>query len=212
MKFQEMTPLLDFYNLMAYDFAGSWDGNAGHQANIAPSGSNPASTPFSINAALDYYINAGVPASNIVIGMPLYGRAFENTDGPGTPFSGVGQGSWENGVWDYKALPRPEAEEQYDEECGASWCYDSGSRTMVSYDTPQMAEAKAVFIKERGLGGGMWWESSGDKGGKEASAEDGSLIGIFVDRVGGEDALDQSQNALDYPESKYDNVKSGVSD
>ncbi|CAG8908707.1 unnamed protein product [Penicillium egyptiacum] len=210
LKFQEMTPLLDFYNLMAYDFAGSWDTNAGHQANIAPSNSNPASTPFSINAALDHYINVGgVPPSKIVMGMPLYGRAFEDTDGPGTPFSGVGEGSWENGVWDYKALPRPGAEEQFDEESSASYCYDGGARTMVSYDTAHMAQVKANYIRERGLGGGMWWESSGDKGGKEADPAEGSLIGIFVDGVGGEGALDQSANALEYPESKYDNVKAG---
>lgn len=213
MKFQEMTPVLDFYNLMAYDFAGSWDTNAGHQANIVPSSSNPASTPFSTDAALNYYINVGgVPPSKIVMGMPLYGRAFENTDGPGAPFSGVGQGSWENGVWDYKALPRPGAGEQFDAESGASWCYDGGSRTMVSYDTPHMAQLKADYIRQRGLGGGMWWESSGDKGGKEANAADGSLIGIFVDGIGGEGALDQAQNALDYPESKYANVQSGFPD
>ena len=208
-----MTPLLDFYNLMAYDFAGSWDANAGHQANLVPSGSNPASTPFSTDAALNYYINVGgVPPSKIVMGMPLYGRAFENTDGPGAPFSGVGQGSWENGVWDYKALPRPGAEEQFDEESGASWCYDGSSRTMVSYDTPYMARLKADYIRQRGLGGGMWWESSGDKGDREANAADGSLIGIFVDGIGGEDALDQAENALSYPESKYANVQSGFPD
>jgi chitinase len=204
-----MTPVLDFYNLMAYDFAGSWDSKAGHQANIVPSNSNPTSTPFSADAALNHYINVGgVPPSKIVMGMPLYGRTFEQTDGPGAPFSGVGQGSWENGVWDYKALPRPGADEQFDAETGASWCYDGESRTMVSYDSPYMAEVKADYIRQRGLGGGMWWESSGDKGDKEANPADGSLIGIFVDRVGGEEALDQSENALHYPESKYDNVQS----
>ncbi|KAJ5799652.1 CAZyme family GH18 [Penicillium psychrosexuale] len=210
LRFRDMTPVLDFYNLMAYDFAGSWDSNAGHQANIVPSASNPASTPFSINNALDYYINVGgVPPSNIVMGMPLYGRAFENTDGPGAPFSGVGEGSWENGVWDYKALPRPGAEKQFDQESGASFCYDAGARKMVTYDTPYMAQIKANYIRERGLGGGMWWESSGDKGGKEADPAQGSLIGIFVDGVGGPGALDQSCNALDFPESKYANVQAG---
>ncbi|KAJ5577173.1 Chitinase II [Penicillium sp. DV-2018c] len=203
-------PLLDFYNLMAYDYSGSWDTNAGHQANIHPSTSNPSSTPFSTDAALDYYINTGgVPASKIVMGMPLYGRAFTNTDGPGAPFTGVGEGSWENGVWDYKALPKAGAQEQYDAEAGASYSYDGAARTMISYDNPQMTGVKADYIKQRGLGGGMWWESSGDKGGKDASANDGSLVGIFVDGVGGVEGLDQSPNALSFPESQYDNVKSG---
>lgn len=205
-----MTPLLDFYNLMAYDYAGSWDSTAGHQANIYPSSENPASTPFSTASALNHYINvSGVPPVKMVLGMPLYGRAFANTDGPGTPFNGVGPGSWENGVWDYKALPRPGATEEIDTNAGAAWCYDPDSRTMVSYDNVQMSQIKADFIKQRGLGGAMWWESSGDKGGKTANAADGSLIGSFVDCAGGIAALDKTANAISFPESRYDNLRKG---
>lgn len=213
LKLPEMTPYLDFYNLMAYDFAGSWDSIAGHQANIHPSADDPTCTPFSVSAALQYYTEVGeVPSDKIVLGMPMYGRAFMNTDGPGTEFSGVGEGSWENGVWDYKALPREGAEEHMDDTVGASWCYDPSTRMMVSYDTLEMGEMKAKYIKEYQLGGGMWWESSGDKGGKAAEKDDGSLLGTYVDCVGGIEALDQSENALEYPESKYDNLREGFPD
>jgi len=210
LKVPQMTPLLDFYNLMAYDYAGSWDQLAGHQSNIYSSNFDPPSTPFCTNAALKYYIDiSGVPPSKMILGMPLYGRAFTNTDGPGSEYNGVGPGSWENGVWDYKALPRPGATEQIDTQAGASWCYDSGARTMVSYDNQQMSHVKADLVKMRGLGGGMWWESSSDKGGKGANASDGSLIGTFVDGLGGVNVLDQNANAIDFPESKYDNLRSG---
>jgi chitinase len=38
---------------MAYDYSGSWDANAAHNANFCPSSLNPSSTPFGTKKALD---------------------------------------------------------------------------------------------------------------------------------------------------------------
>ncbi|OAX83173.1 hypothetical protein ACJ72_02463 [Emergomyces africanus] len=215
LRLKEMTPYLDFYNLMAYDYAGSWDTITGHQANFEVSKSNPKSTPYSTKAALDHYIEVGgVPASKMILGMPLYGREFADTDGPGTPFKGnSGSGSFELGIWDYKVLPKQGAVEHLESAgkggCGASWSYDESSRTIISYDTVPMVEEKTKYIMEKGLGGGMWWEASGDRDPRTAEKAKGSLIGTFVEGVGG--GLEQQENALSFPESQYDNLKAGFS-
>ncbi len=161
---------------MAYDFAGGWDSQAGHQANIEPSNSNPASTPFSTERAVRYYQSQGIRPNKIVIGCPAYGRAFTGTSGLGQAHTGIGEGTWENGV------------------------YDAGTRHLVSYDTPAMARMKAEWIKRHGLGGAMWWESSGDGVGER------SLIGNVVSVFGN---LDRGRNCLTYPQSKFENLRKG---
>ena len=90
MNIKSMDMYLDFWNLMAYDYAGSWDAKAGHQSNLYPSSSDPSSTPFSTAKAIEYYKNQGINPARIVLGMPLYGRAFASTNGVGHPFTGTG--------------------------------------------------------------------------------------------------------------------------
>ncbi|KFX89179.1 hypothetical protein V490_07183 [Pseudogymnoascus sp. VKM F-3557] len=203
MKMKEMDAYLDAWHLMAYDYAGSWDTTAGHQANLYPSTDNPDSTPYSTDQAVTEYIAAGVTANKIVMGMPIYGRSFEATDGLGKPFTGIGSGTWENGVWDYDGLPRAGAQEFHDDQAVAAYSYDAATKELISYDTPKEITTKSEYVKSKGLGGAMFWETSSDKTGGD------SLIATAKSSLG---SLESSQNLLDYPASVYDNLKAGMPD
>ena len=191
----EMDKYLTFWNIMCYDYAGSWSSTAQYHSNLYLGELNS-------DTALKYYISAGVNPSKLVMGMPIYGRAFVNTDGIGKPFSGVGEGSWEAGSWDYKALPRPGATEHTDTNAVSAWSYDSQSRVLVTYDNAESARIKANYIKNNGLGGGMWWESSAD----QPISSNKSLVGNFTDVLGVQN-INQKKNCLYYPESIFDNLK-----
>lgn len=196
-----MDSYIDSWHLMAYDYAGSWDTTTGHQANIYSSTSNAASTKFNSDQAIDDYIDAGVAPEKIILGMPLYGRSFLDTNGMGDTFDGTGPGSIDPGVWLYRDLPRPGATEHLDEDVIAAYSYDDDSGMLVSYDTPDSAKLKVDYLMNKGLGGVVFWEASGDKSGDE------SLVQTVANRMV---SLDQTQNMLSYPKSRYENVRNGM--
>lgn len=90
----------------------------------------------------------------------------------------------------------------------ASWSYDKVSGTMVSYDTPEVVIKKASYIQQNGLGGAMWWETSGDR----PCFSGASLIEITADSLGrqGGKNLETSENCLDYPKSRFENLRLGM--
>ncbi|KAG5982965.1 Chitinase 1 [Claviceps digitariae] len=190
--------ILDYVNLMAYDFAGSWSNYSGHDANLYSAPNNPSTTPFNADDAVEAYIRGGVPARKLVLGMPIYGRSFQNTEGIGKPYSGIGAGSWEGGVWDYKVLPKAGATVHYDGVAKGYYSYDKNTRELISFDTPSMIQEKVRYLRKKGMGGSMFWEASADRKGSD------SLIGTSSSCLG---ALDSTENFLDYPASQYDNIR-----
>ena len=98
---RQMDQYLDFWNLMAYDFTGSFSTYTGHQAGLYKS-DTPNASPVWADQAVQYYKKELSSHEKIIFGMPLYGRSFVKTEGLGEEFDGVGEGSYEEGVWDVK--------------------------------------------------------------------------------------------------------------
>lgn len=91
--------------------------------------------------------------------MPIYGRAFESTNGIRQSFNGIGPGTWEAGVYDYKALPMAGATVTENTAEGASYSYDSSKKELVTYDTPNIVKLKSNYIISKNMAGAMFWVS-----------------------------------------------------
>ncbi|KAM0282486.1 hypothetical protein ACHAQH_003000 [Verticillium albo-atrum] len=196
-----MDKQLDYWSLMGYDFAGSWDNTTGHGSNIFTNPANPLATKYSLNQAIRDYFKGGVAPSRFNLGIPLYGRGFNNTQGLGKPYSGIPVGSLgEVGTWVYKDLPRPGAKVYFDPVAQATYSYDEKTKQLVTFDDLNSVSHKVDYLKSLGLGGAMFWEAAGDKTG------DQSIVSFVAKSLG----LETSQNLLSYPVSQYDNIRNNL--
>ena len=148
LQLSRMAEIVDFFNLVAYDYAGESfpdDAISAHMANIYPS-ENSGITPFSTDKAVSDYIAAGVSSHQIVMGIPLYGRSFDNTAGLGQSYSGTDRGSWQDNVWDFKMLPLSGAIEQIDSQAGASYSYDAETKMRKLYQPSSISRGLFLVV------------------------------------------------------------------
>ncbi|CAK5284354.1 unnamed protein product [Mycena citricolor] len=193
----QMDAALSYWNLMAYDYSGTWFTFADNLANVYGGARTNAST----DVAIKYYVASGASASKINMGIPLYGQAFENTKGLGQSYNGTGPGTLAAGIYSYKTLPLAGAQVVENTTDISSYSYDSATEELVSYDTPNIVKLKAQYSVTKGLAGSMFWELSTDKVGSE------SLVGTSASVFG---QLDQTQNHISYPSSSWDNIRSNM--
>ena len=156
-------PLLDFVNLMTYDFAGPWSKTTGLNA--------PLLGETSADTSVRNYLAAGVPPDKIVLGVPFYGRAWggvkDVANGLGQPHDGkppkaIGSGE----EWSYRSIAEHYIERGpkrfFSDEAKVPWLFDAGKGLMVSYDDPESLRLKGNYARDKKLGGVMIWELSQD--------------------------------------------------
>nr|XP_002717503.2 chitotriosidase-1 [Oryctolagus cuniculus] len=153
---------LDFINLMAYDFHGSWEKVTGHNSPLyRRQGESGAAAEYNVDAAVRLWLQKGAPASKLVLGMPTYGRSFtlaSSSDtrvgapavGPGAP----GPFTKDGGVLAYYEVCSWKAAHRINEQ---KVPYVFRDNQWVGFDDVESFKAKASYLKQMGLGGAMVW-------------------------------------------------------
>ncbi|MET8176436.1 glycoside hydrolase family 18 protein [Streptomyces clavifer] len=164
----------DFVNLQGYDFHVSGEKTTAQQSALFAKGD------FSVDQTVRDWIRRGAPARKLVVGMPFYGQGWTGVtgggDGLGQPATAPAPATYAAGYEDYKALRKLADSGQYtvhrDARNGHAWLFDG--TTLWTYDDPQVLRTKTSYIRDRGLGGAMFWSLDGD-------TDDGELMAA-VDR------------------------------
>ncbi|WP_086828829.1 glycoside hydrolase family 18 chitinase [Streptomyces sp. NRRL B-24572] len=164
-------PYMNWFNVMTYDFFGAWAAQgptAPHSPLTSYAGIPQAG--FNSAEAIAKFKAKGVPANKLLLGIGFYGRGWTGVtqSAPGGTATGPAQGTYEQGIEDYKVLKNScpangtVAGTAY-AHCGTNWW---------SYDTPATVNSKMSWAKNQGLGGAFFWEFSGD-------TSNGELVGAI---------------------------------
>ena len=178
-----ITRYLDWLNLMAYDFHGGWDEVTNFHAPLYASSTEPSPDYLNVDAAVQAYLDAGVPSEKIVLGVPFYGRGWagvpDRDHGLYQAVSYLPPGTWEAGVFDYRDLAAnyvdtDEYTRYWHEQVKAPWLYNPSEGVFIGYEDPESLAFKAEYVLVRNLGGVMFWE---------LSADDGSLLDVLAQHL-----------------------------
>ncbi|WP_109127176.1 glycoside hydrolase family 18 protein [Dyella sp. C11] len=164
-ELERVSHSLDWFNLMTYDFHTSLTPTTGHHAGLHLSDVAPKDDRAG-DKAVAQFLAAGVPAKKLNLGVAFYGRQFTGVDPAHdglqqkyTKF--VDAPTWrdlEANFIDKNGFVR-----HWDAKAQAPYLWNAQTRTFISYEDPQSLRAKTAFVKEKGLGGVMYWEHGLDR-------------------------------------------------
>jgi chitinase len=158
---------LDFATVQGYDFHGTWESTTNHQSAIRVPAGQPVLPDFTATRTIDAWVARGAPPSELVLGVPFYGRGWTGVTGGGDglfqPAAGAAPGTFEAGYEDYHrlaALPASGFTVYRDDRAGFAWLFDGN--TFWTFDDPAVMRLKTAFIRRERLGGAMMWSLDGD--------------------------------------------------
>lgn len=168
---ESMRRNLDWVHVLAFDFhtPTSNPKRTGPSAPIYDPASNQ-STDFGLNS----WINGGLPANKIVLGLPFYGYAWTLRDPKdnaiGAPANGSAMST--DGAMTYKEIrdyiQQYNAVSSYNSTYATKYC--SFGSTWIGFDDVEVVKAKVSYAKQRNLRGYVVWQVPNDYNGELSQA------------------------------------------
>ncbi|MCQ2974458.1 MAG: glycoside hydrolase family 18 protein [Bacteroidales bacterium] len=160
---QKITPLVDYFFVMTYDFVGQWNKTTGHHTNLYKSILKPYG--YSVDRIVKKYISCGIPSDKIIVGCAAYGRQWNDVDSSETGLFVKGKGI---GSISYKKILElensPNFKKGWDKSAFAPYLYSPKNKIFITYDNSHSIRRKVDYVDIHSLGGIMYWEyySDGD--------------------------------------------------
>jgi chitinase len=167
--FTHLTPILDFYNVMTYDYHGPWTNHAGHNSPLFSNDSDPGHDG-SIDDSISLYLNKlGVPPEKINLGTAFYAYEFPASQLHDPCNCEKSTSSREYGAYIKPHIGKDGWVQSFDPVAMAPYLVrGSPASGFITYDDPASTARKVEYALEvRNLGGVFMWELSGDYDGKK---------------------------------------------
>ncbi|MFB3390076.1 glycoside hydrolase family 18 protein [Flavobacterium sp. LAR06] len=187
LDFTELNKYVDHFEIMSYDYMGSWSNITGHHTALYSGGANmPAnpslSTNFNADTEVNYLLSQGIPSTKIKIGVALYARYWTNVTIPGTidpsrPYFPTGNQTVPSGfpaetpgIIRYNTLMEKlnnnptKWEIFHDPIAKADFAVNRSEGIFVTYDSKDNILEKANYVKSNNLAGVIVWDALGAKG------------------------------------------------
>lgn len=155
---KEAIQYLDYVQLMTYDLQGGFQTATGHHTSLYSSMDNLFDA--CVDKAVHVFMQAGVPAEKIVIGVAFYSRLWKIEGAVGT---GLGLEASSVGGYgpDFGTLTKDYINcngfvRHWDDAAKAPYLYNGSE--FISYDDEESIACKIEYAKEKGLCGIMYWE------------------------------------------------------
>ena len=165
---KEASRYLDYVQLMTYDLQGGFQKVTGHHAALYHSEGNLFDA--CVEKAVNGFANAGVPMEKLILGVPFYSRKWDGVKGAGCR-NGLGMEAETVGGYggDYGELKESWIGKRgfiryWDEQAKVPYLFDG--ETFISYEDCESLCVKIAYLKEKGMGGIMFWEYKCDPSGE----------------------------------------------
>ncbi len=157
--YTHMDDYVSWYNVMCYDFVGSWCSYSGHNSPLYYNGSDPNQAGADSNAIVYNHTTRGIPLVKLVLGVPFYSDQFDatglyarltDTNVPNLFYSDIVDSLAKGWVY------------HWDNTSQVPWTENAAGTQFITFEDTNSIKLKVGYAVRQKLGGLMIWELSQD--------------------------------------------------